>query len=191
MKKTVLVLMTFCITIICSANSIQDSIIAPQFSQEVVEKLSNEELIQLIKDVEYIRKQDGQSFTNDPNDKKNFVFQHLSNRTFVKGLIISLMIFIILLISIPFYFNFRKTKSFHRLIENFINKDKEIPSNIILSTYQTKSDIQKSIILIATGIGLSIVLLLLGIGGRIWSIGLIPIIIGFGYFIASRLENKS
>lgn len=191
MKKSFLILFAICITIMSHANPKQDSLQNNQLSNEVVEKLSNEELIQLIKDVEYIKMQDNLSFTNDPNDKKNFVFQHLSNHTFVKGLIISLMIFIILLISIPFYFNLRKTKSFHRLIENFINKDQEIPSNIILSTYQSKSDIQKSIILISTGVGISIVVLLLEIGGRIWSIGLIPIIIGLGYFIASRLENKS
>jgi len=188
MKKAVLILMTLCITIICNANSNQDSLKNHKISKEVVEKLSNEELIQLIKDLEYIENTKSIKYTDD---KKDFILQHLNNRTFVKGLIISLMIFIILLISIPFYFNFRKTKSFHRLIENFINKDKEIPSNIILSTYQSKSDIQKSIILVATGIGISIVLLLLEIGGRIWSIGLIPIIIGLGYFIASRLENKS
>jgi hypothetical protein len=188
MKKLVLILMACCIVTIIYANSSQDSVPNLQISKEVVEKLSNEELIQLIKDVEYIKSTHNIKFTDD---KKNFALQHLSSRDFVKGFIISLMIFIISLISIAFFFNYIKTKSFHRLINSFIARDKEIPSNIVLSTYKTRSDLQKSIILIAVGFAVAIVLPILEIGeaDRIWSIGLIPGIIGIGYFVSSRFDR--
>jgi hypothetical protein len=188
MKKLVLILLVSFIAVISYANSNRDSIPNHQISKEVVEKLSNEELIDLIKDVEYIRNTKNLRMKDE---KPEMLFQHLSNRDFVKGLIISIFIFILLIISLPFYFNLRKTKSFHRLISTFIEKDKEIPENIAMSTFQSKTDLNKSIILVSTGISISLVILILDIGDRIWSIGLIPIIIGIGYYLASRLENKS
>jgi len=188
MKKTILILSVLFMAILCNANTYQDTIVNSQITKEVVEKLSNEELIQLIKEVEYIK-----STKSLIPDEEFFMIQHLNNTGFVKAiiitLVISLMILIVLLISIPFYFNYRKTRSFHRMINTFIENNMEIPGSIITNSYHTKSDLQKSIILISTGLGISLVFILLEIGGRIWSIGLIPVVIGIGYFVSSRLEK--
>jgi len=186
MKTLVLFFLGFFITLACEGNYDQDSIQNVQITKEVVEKLHNDELIQLIKDLEYIRSTQGEKyFVDDPYD---LIVKYANNPSFILGLISILMIVIILLISIPFYFNYRKTRSFHRLIYSYIERDKEISNNIILSNFKSRTDLQKSIILIFTGIGISIVLALV-IGGRSWSLGLIPFIIGIGYFVTSRLEK--
>jgi len=186
MKKLIILISILLFGILCQAQTKQDSLVPDQISKEVIEKLSNEELINLIKDVEYMKYNRGITLQDD---KKMFLIQHLNSRTFIIGLIISIMIFIILLISIPFYFNVQKTKSFHRMIKGFVEKGQEIPNELILSVPQAKSDLRRSVILISTGIAISLVLILISSHGRIWSIGIIPIVIGIGYLVSSRLDK--
>jgi hypothetical protein len=186
MKKLIILTSILLFGILCQAQTMQDSLVPNQISKEVVEKLSNEELINLIKDVEHMKYNRGITIQDD---KKMFLAQHLNSRTFIIGLIISVMIFIILLISIPFYFNVQKTKSFHRMIIGFVEKGQEIPNEIILSVPQAKSDLRRSIILISTGIAISLVLILISSHGRIWSIGIIPVVMGIGYLVSSRLDK--
>lgn len=187
MKKLIIIGFVLFFGVLGKAQSNQDSLVINQITKEVVEKLSNDELIQLIKEMEAMKYNSSIAFGEN---QANFLGQQFVNPDFVKSVIISLIIsmllFIILLISLPFYFNLKKTKSFHKMINGFTEKGQEIPKELILSVSQTKSDLHKSIILISTGIAVLLALIVLSNHGRIWAIGIIPIIIGIGYFIASR-----
>lgn len=192
MKKLSLFLSILFIGILCNANGLRndnkinaDSLSTNLITKDVVEKLSNEELINLIKEIEYMKYKQ----VNFEDDKKMFVGQYLNNPGFIQTLIIALLIFIILIISIPFYFNYRKTKSFHNMINNFVNKGQEISKEVVLSAYQFKPDLHKSIILISIAVGIFILAMFTDLGDRTWAIGFIPLIIGIGYFIISRLEK--
>lgn len=183
MKKIIIVISILFFGVLCKAQINPDSLVTNQITKEVVEKLSNEELINLIKEIELMKYNQGFPFTADKMMTINQQFRIF----FI--LIFCIMIFIILLILIPFYLNLQKTKNFNKMINGFVEKGQEIPKELILSVYQAKADLHKSIILISTGIGISFVLILLDIGGRIWSIGFIPVIIGIGYLVSSRLEK--
>ena len=187
MKKLLILIFILFFGVLCKAQTSQDSLVINQLTKEVVEKLSNDELIHLIKDMEAMKYNSGITFGDN---QTNFIAQQFANTAFVKGIIISIIVsmllFIILLISLPFYFNLKKTKSFHKMISGFTEKGQEIPKELIMSVSQTKSDLHKSIILISTGIAVLLALIVLIDHGRIWAIGIIPIIIGIGYFIASR-----
>ncbi len=190
MKKSIILISILFFGMLCQAQTVQDSLIGNNISKEVVEKLSNEELISLIKDLEAMKYNQG--FLSGESGEE-YLTRQFANPGFVKGivisLIISLLLFIVLIIALPFYFNFRKTKSFHKMINGFTEKGQEIPRELITSVSHKKSDLHKSIVLISTGIAIIIAIMILGNPGRIWAIGIIPLIIGVGYLIASRVAK--
>jgi hypothetical protein len=187
MKNLVIILIVLLCGLQSYASNQNDSLVSDLITKDVVEKLSSDELILLIKDLEAMKYSDGVEFADD---ETQFIAQRFANPVFLKGIIISLiiclMLFIILIISLPFYFNLKKTQSFHRMINGFTGQNREIPQELIVGVSQTRSDLHKSIILISLGIGTVLALALLIDHSRIWAIGIIPIVIGIGHYIAYR-----
>ncbi|MBN2481810.1 MAG: hypothetical protein JXB19_08725 [Bacteroidales bacterium] len=190
MKKIIILTCILFLSVPGRAQENRDTVISNYITKDVVEKLSNEELISLITNLEAMNQNQGIIFGDNETD---YIARQFANPDFVKGIIISLIIsmllFIILLITLPLYFNFQKTKSFHRMINGFTEKGQEIPKELILSVSHKKSDFHKSIILISTGIAISFALIFLSPNSKIWAIGMIPLIIGIGYFIAYRVAK--
>lgn len=109
-------------------------------------------------------------------------------------LLILFFIFILILLAIflPIYFNYRKSKAKMRLYTTMIERGEKIPDNLIpSSSSRAQSDLRKSIILISVGVGCSLFLLLISSSGNSWAIGVIPVIIGLGYFLSSKIAKKS
>lgn len=190
MKKSIILLSILFFGMLCQAQTDQDTLPGNYFTKDVVEKLSNEELIVLIKDIEAMKHgQDILSNEFGPDD----VARQFANPGFVKGIAISLIIgmlaFIVLVISLPLYFNLQKTKSFHKMVNGFTEKGQEIPRELIVSVSHKKSDFHKSIILISTGIAISLALIILISNSKIWAVGMIPFIIGIGYYVAFRVAK--
>ncbi len=187
MKKLIILAIILFFGIQSYAQIQNDSLVSNQLTKEVVDKLSSDELILLIKDLEAMRYSNGVEFESD---ETRFIAQQFANPAFVKGIIISLiicmMLFIVLLISLPFYFNLKKTQSFHKMINGFTDKGQEIPQELLLSESRTKSDLHKSIVLISSGIAILLALLMLINHSRIWAVGIIPIVIGIGYYVVYR-----
>jgi len=101
--------------------------------------------------------------------------------------------FILLVLTIPFYFNYKKTKGRQLIINNLIEKGQEIPQELLFPQVKTsRSDLQKGIILISFGLSICIVLLSIKIpvNLNLWTLGLIPLFIGIGYLVSFKL-NKS
>jgi len=100
--------------------------------------------------------------------------------------------FFLILISIPFYFNHKKIKERNLIINNLIEKGREIPKELIVhSSVPGRSDFHKGVILIALGISVVIVLLSLKIANNYWTVGLIPMLIGIAYLISFKFDKTN
>jgi Domain of unknown function (DUF6249) len=183
--------MKFCllILIVCFVLPLQlhgqdDSIKANlNLSGEVLKKLDKKEIVEINKfNQKLAYEKEKESKPDDPNGLT------------VPVLIVVFLTFSLLfsLISLPFYFNNKKTKGRYLLINNLIEKGSEIPKELIApATKSVRSDFHKGIILIALGISIIIVLLALKIGSNFWTIGLMPVFVGIGYLISYKFDNLS
>jgi hypothetical protein len=100
-------------------------------------------------------------------------------------------IFILSLFVIPYYFNLKKAKARHEIIAKLIEKDREIPKELLAKPQKIRrSDLHKGIVYIAFGLSLCIVIFILRIHSNFWTIGLIPMFIGIGYVISFKLGHS-
>jgi len=99
--------------------------------------------------------------------------------------------FFLILISIPFYFNYRRIKLRQQVISNLIEKGQEIPKELLSRpSVPGRSDLHKGIILIGLGISIIIVLLSLNISNNYWTAGFIPLLLGIAYLISFKLDER-
>jgi len=155
-------------------------------SSEVVKKLDSKEIVEIIKFREKLvhDKEMATKFAVDPS-------KMIGN--FIPLMPIIIFTFILLVLTIPFYFNYKKTKGRQLIINNLIEKGQEIPQELLFPQVKTsRSDLQKGIILISFGLSICIVLLSIKIpvNLNLWTLGLIPLFIGIGYLVSFKL-NKS
>lgn len=66
-----------------------------------------------------------------------------------------------------------------------------IPAELLLvnSSNNVKSDLRRGLVLVCTGVGLSLFLLSVS-GGAAWGIGLIPIFTGIGFLLSAKFAQK-
>jgi len=155
-------------------------------SSEVVKKLDSKEIVEIIKFREKLvhDKEMATKFAVDPS-------KMIGN--FIPLMPIIIFTFILLVLTIPFYFNYKKTKGRQLIINNLIEKGQEIPQELLFPQVKTsRSDLQKGITLISFGLSICIVLLSIKIpvNLNLWTLGLIPLFIGIGYLVSFKL-NKS
>ena len=195
MKKLMLFLFILLSFSILSTHAQNDSTPKTlELSEEVLDKLSSEQILELAKEKERLKFEhetamaekfgvNGQEIMNDMIP---------SEFTMVTTIVI-FFTFLIMLVAIPFYFNQRKSKSRINLLGKFVDKDKDIPKELIISEKKARSDLHRSIILISLGISVGLFLYLLKLEQSYWTIGLIPTIIGLGYFLSFKFDksNKS
>ncbi|MFH1132133.1 MAG: DUF6249 domain-containing protein [Pseudomonadota bacterium] len=98
--------------------------------------------------------------------------------------------FVSLIVASVLYYRFRKESSKHQTLRIMIEKGTQIPPELLTPPVPPKSDLRKGIILLAIGIALCILGALLGETKHVWSIGLLPGLIGCGYLVAWKLESK-
>ena len=160
-------------------------------SSDVVKKLDSKDIVEIVKYKEKLVQDriTAEKFAFDPSKFMESVMP--SELTMTIGTIL-LFAFILSLLAIPFYFNLKKSKGRQQIINSLIEKDKEIPKELLLITSKTgRSDFHKGIILIALGLSVSIVLMVLKIPNNYWTIGLIPMFIGIGYLISFKFDSSS
>jgi hypothetical protein len=155
-------------------------------SGEVLNKLDNKDIVEIIKFREKLAHEKEMALeakvqaTVEPTAFSTSIWIFMS------------WFFFLILISIPFYFNHKKIQEHQLIIRNLIEKGQEIPKELIApSSKPGRSDFHKGLILIALGIGVLIVILSLKIGNNYWTIGLIPILIGIAYIISFRFVTRN
>jgi hypothetical protein len=174
-------------------SSLKDSIKTDQnLSDEVVKKLDSKDIVEIIKFKEKLIQEKEIATKYATIDPAKIVKGFMPSEFTMTITTILVLAFILLLLTIPFYFNLKKTMGRHQIINNLIEKDKDIPKELIdISSKSGRSDFHKGVILIALGISISIVLLVLKIENNYWTIGLIPTFIGIGYLISFKFDNSS
>ena len=147
-------------------------------SDEVVKKLTNQEIIDIIKYKEDLA-----------NERKIALLK--DDQPPVPILIVIFGSFVLMMF-IPFYFNMRSTKSLHQMMNSLIEKGHDIPKELLFPVKRrtVRSDFHKGIILLMLGVSLCLVLYLTKVENNYWTIGFIPILIGVGYMISHKLNNS-
>jgi hypothetical protein len=93
------------------------------------------------------------------------------------------------IVAVALYTGLRKERQRQETLRVFLEKGMPIPSEF-LTPKAPRSDLRRGIILIATGVGLSIMFGVLA-EPRVASIGALPGLIGVGFLVASKLERRS
>lgn len=165
-----------------------------ELNQEVLDKLSSEQILELAKEKERLKFEYDAAMAEKFGVNGQEIINDMIPSEFTMVLFMVIFFsFLITLVAIPFYFNQRKSRSRINLLSKFIEKDKEIPKELILSEKKARSDLHRAIILISVGFSVGLFLYLLKLEESYWTIGLIPTIIGIGYFLSFKFDksNKS
>ena len=168
-----------------SIKSQHDSVIIDlNLSSEVINKLDNKDVVEIIKYREMLaqEKELANAKMNMPN---------LTSELTATIWSILIGVFILSLFAIPYYFNSKRTKARQQIINKLIEKDRDIPKELLAKPHKTRrSDLHKGTVLIAFGLSLCIVIFILRIYGNFWTIGLVPLFIGIGYVISFILDRS-
>src|SRR2546423_13874387 len=100
----------------------------------------------------------------------------------------------VLIVALIMYFGFSKSRATHRTIRMLAEKGQPIPAGLLAPptpAVRQRSDMRRGVVLAMIGVG---VMLFLGAvndwEGGVWSLGLIPFLIGAGYLIVWKLEGS-
>lgn len=193
MKKLMLSLFILLSISILSIQAQTDSLVQSlELSPEVIEKLSSDQILELAKEKEKLKFEHdaamAEKYAVNPQDIMNDIIP--SEFTMILASLL-FFTFLLMLVLIPFYFNQKKSKSKLNMYGKFIEKDRDIPKELMLPEKKTRSDLHRSIILISLGLSVGLFLFLLNNEERYWTIGLIPTIIGIGYFLSFKFANTN
>lgn len=104
-------------------------------------------------------------------------------------------IFVLTLMWIIFSYERKKDHNRHETIRVYLEKGLEVPPQLLIDkdnpqTWRATSDLRKGIIWTVIGVGISVTVLILVGSDRGAVLGLIPVCIGIGYFIAAKLDPR-
>jgi hypothetical protein len=181
------IFITFFITIDSHGQSeLNDSIKTDlKLTEDVVKKLDSKDIVEVIK------------YQQKLQNEKEMAFKVAVDPSKLIGKFIPVMpiigfTFILLALSIPLFFNYKKAKGRQLIINNLIEKGQEIPRELILPAKRNvRTDLHKGILLISLGLSVCIVLFVLKLPNNYWTFGLIPLFIGIGYLISFKLDDAN
>lgn len=99
----------------------------------------------------------------------------------------------VLIVAVIMYFSMSRTRAMHRTVRMMVEKGQEVPAALLNPppAVRQRSDMRRGIVLVMVGLGL---MLFLGAvndwSGGAWALGIIPFLIGAGYFLVWKLEGK-
>ena len=99
----------------------------------------------------------------------------------------------VLIVAVIMIINYAKARSLHRTVRTMVEKGQPVPTALLAppAVPRARSDLRKGVVLAMIGIGL---IIFLGVddgwSDGSWSVGVIPLLIGFGYLIVWKLEKK-
>jgi Domain of unknown function (DUF6249) len=197
-KITTMKKLIFSLLILLSFSSIpsqaQSDSVAKSFdiAPGIMEKLDGDQLLELVKEKERLKQEHETAMAEKFGVSGPELLNEIMPSEFIVVLaFIIFFSFLIMLVIIPFYFNQRKAKLRSDLFAKLIDSNKDIPKELLLPDKKPRTDLHKSIILICIGISVGLFLFLLKLENNYWTIGLIPTIIGVGYFLSYKFGNKN
>jgi len=110
---------------------------------------------------------------------------------------LGLWVVIVLVVAFSLHFRYRKTREVHTTLRAMVEKGAEIPPDLLAPPVRKDSDLRKGIIFLASGLGWLLFALFFFPhvdGGAevksLWSLGLIPGMIGLGYLLLWYLRRN-
>lgn len=100
----------------------------------------------------------------------------------------------VLMVAAIMLFSYLKARSLHRTVRMMVEKGQEVPASLFAPppVVRARSDMRRGVVLTMIGFGLIIFLAAVngGFRGGEWSVGVIPLMIGFGYLLVWKLDVR-
>jgi hypothetical protein len=100
----------------------------------------------------------------------------------------------VLIVAVIMYFSFSKSRALHRTVRMMVEKGQPVPAALLNPppAQRQRSDMRRGVVLLMIGIGLMVFLGAVNDWeGGVWSIGIIPFLIGAGYLLVWRLDARN
>jgi hypothetical protein len=103
----------------------------------------------------------------------------------------------VLIVLLVLRYRYRQTQARYRTLLQLADKGVELPSQLLLEPHVGYCERRRALVLIGAGLGLMAMCLALpgqlgnGVGiGRLWGIGLLPLMVGLGYLASWWLNRR-
>lgn len=93
------------------------------------------------------------------------------------------------IVAVILWYRHRRNAMLHKTLAAMIDKGVPIPPELLHPEQPRRSDLRRGVILIALGLG--IVVFFLGQKDNAWGLGFIPLLIGVGYLITWKMEQRN
>jgi hypothetical protein len=96
------------------------------------------------------------------------------------------------IVGVILYFSFSRTRALHKTVRMMVEKGQEVPAALLNPppVVRQRSDLRRGIVLVMVGLGLMIFFGAVNEWeGGAWSLGIIPFLIGVGYFLVWALDT--
>lgn len=102
---------------------------------------------------------------------------------------LSFFLFLFLGVTAGLYLGVRKDRERQETLRAMIQRGGTIPPELLVPPTKKFSDLRRGIILISGGLGLSIFIGVMPTDRGVWSVGVIPMLLGAGYLLAWKLTR--
>jgi len=99
----------------------------------------------------------------------------------------------VLIVAAIMFFSYLKSRSLHRTVRDMVEKGQEVPAALFVTppAIKTRSDLRRGVVLMMVGIGLMVFFGAVNDWeSGVWSLGIIPFLIGAGYMLVWKLEAR-
>ncbi len=142
---------------------------------EMIEKLSPEQIMSVLREREMRRA----TFSGRPAD--------IVGTTLFFGALVTMVL-------LAQVFATARERIRQETLRAMVDKGMEIPPGLVGDRARRSSDLRRGLVLVGAGLGLSLVFALVHVSGQsgsgLWSIGLIPMLMGAGYLVVWRIESR-
>jgi hypothetical protein len=99
----------------------------------------------------------------------------------------------VMVVAAIMFFSYLKSRSLHRTVRAMVEKGQEVPAALFAPppVMKARSDLRRGVVLLMVGLGLMIFFGAVNDWeGGVWSLGVIPFVIGLGYLLVWKLEGR-
>jgi Domain of unknown function (DUF6249) len=99
----------------------------------------------------------------------------------------------VMVVAAIMFFSYLKSRSLHRTVRTMVEKGQEVPAALFATppVIRARSDLRRGVVLLMVGFGLMIFFGAVNDWeGGVWSLGVIPFLIGLGYLLVWKLEGR-
>jgi Domain of unknown function (DUF6249) len=99
----------------------------------------------------------------------------------------------VMVVAAIMFFSYLKSRSLHRTVRSMVEKGQEVPAALFAPPpiVRQRSDLRRGVVLVMVGFGLMIFFgAMSDWDGGVWSLGVIPFVIGLGYLLVWKLEGR-